>query len=265
MNIIDRNNVKVFGKGTQPMMFAHGFGCDQTMWRYITAAFEEHYKIVLFDYVGCGKSDMSCYDPADYSSLEGYAQDVIDICHALQLRDVILVGHSVSGMIGAMAARQEPHRFSRIIMLGPSACYINDVNYKGGLERNMVEGIIASIESGSGEWPHQLGPVVMGNPDRPELADELISLFCNVAPEVARQFARATFLTDSRASLSGLNVPTLILQCTNDIVAPEEAGAFIHKHVPDSTFIKMKATGHVPQVSAPEETVQIMKSYLGGI
>ncbi len=262
MNIIARNNVQVSGKGKQPMLFAHGFGCDQTMWRHIVPAFEESYKVIVFDYVGCGASDKSCYDPADYSSLEGYAQDVLDVCKALDLRDVIFVGHSVSGMIGAMAATWEPRRFSKIIMLGPSACYINDPHYKGGLEHEMVNGIISSIDSGTQDWAGNLGPVVMGNADRPELAAELVSLFCSVAPEVASQFARATFLTDSRQKLSQVTVPTLIMQCAEDIVAPEAAGAFIHQQITGSTFIKMRATGHVPQMSAPEETISTMKEYL---
>jgi sigma-B regulation protein RsbQ len=263
MDILTRNNVNISGKGTQPMLFAHGFGCDQTMWGHITPAFEEHYKIILFDYVGCGKSDKSCYDPADYSSLDGYAQDIIDICHALSLRDIIFVGHSVSGMIGMLAAKLEPHRFSRIIMLGPSACYINDPHYKGGLEREMVDGILATIDAGTHDWAYNLAPVIMGNPDRPELAAELSTLFCELDPKVASQFARATFLSDNRPQLAALKVPTLIMQCSEDIVAPEAAGSFIHRSIPGSTMVKLQATGHVPQVSAPMETISVMKGYLG--
>jgi len=263
MDVRTRNNVKILGSGSQPMLFAHGFGCDQTMWHHITADFEEHYKLVLFDYVGCGQSNKSCYDPIQYSTLDGYTQDVLDICRTLDLRDVIFVGHSVSGMIGLLAAEREPHRFSKIIMLGPSACYINDPHYKGGLEKEMVEGILATIDAGTQDWAQQLAPVIMGNPDRPELAAELSSLFCKVEPEVASLFARATFLTDSRAKLAGLSIPTLIMQCAQDVVAPEAAGEYIHEHLPGSVLIKLHATGHVPQLSAPQETVAVMKEYLG--
>jgi sigma-B regulation protein RsbQ len=262
MNVLTRNNVKIFGSGSQPILFAHGFGCDQTMWRHITRDFEEHYKIVLFDYVGCGQSNKSCYDPIQYSTLDGYAQDVLDICRALNLQEVIFAGHSVSGMIGLLAAELEPNRFSRIIMLGPSACYINDPHYKGGLEKEMVDGILTAIDAGTPDWAHQLAPVIMGNPDRPQLAAELSSLFCKVEPEVASLFARATFLTDSRSKLAGFSIPTLIMQCAQDVVAPEAAGQYIHEQLPASILIKLQATGHVPQLSAPEETVAVMKEYL---
>lgn len=262
MDVLARNNVKVFGHGTQPMLFAHGFGCDQTMWRFLTPAFEDNYRIILFDYLGCGQSDKSCYDPADYSSLDGYAQDVLDICHTLSLRDIIFVGHSVSGMVGMLAAKLEPSRFSRIVMLGPSACYINDKDYKGGMERDTVNGIIASIDAGGDAWPNNLAPVVMGNADRPELAAELSTLFCELDPKVAQQFARATFLCDYRKNLAGFRVPTLIMQCAKDVVAPVGAGEFIHQALPGSKLVQLKATGHVPQISAPEETIAVMKSYL---
>ena len=262
MSILNRNSVRTFGRGTQPMLFAHGFGCDQSMWQHITPAFEEHYRIVTFDYVGCGRSDKSCYDPIRYSTLEGYAEDILEVCSVLGLRDVIFVGHSVSGMIGMLAASRRPGVFSRIIMLGPSACYINDVDYKGGLDRGTIDSIVASIEAGGDEWAEQLAPVVMGNPDRPDLAAELSSLFCELSPEVAQQFAKATFYTDSRAQLSSLQVPTLIMQCTNDVVAPDAAGQFIYEAVPGSKLVKLSATGHVPQVSAPEETVRVMQAYL---
>lgn len=263
MDVLARNNVKVFGSGTQSMLFAHGFGCDQTMWRFITPAFEDHYRIILFDYVGCGASDKSCYDPADYSSLDGYAQDVLDICHTLSLRDIVFVGHSVSGMVGMLAAQLEPARFSRIVMLGPSACYINDPQYKGGLEREMVNGILSTIDAGNTDWAHNLAPVIMGNTDRPELALELSSLFCELEPKVASQFARATFLTDSRSKLQELEIPTLIMQCAEDVVAPEAAGEFLHKNIRGSKLVKLQATGHVPQISAPAETIQVMRNYLG--
>lgn len=263
MNILTRNNVRVFGNGNQPMLFAHGFGCDQTMWRYITPAFEVDYRIVLFDYVGCGGSDKASYDPIRYSNLEGYAQDVLDVCKALHLKDVIFVGHSVSGMVGTLAANMAPEYFSRIIMLGPSACYINDLpHYNGGFEQEDINGLLHAIECGSDEWAYKFGPAVMGNPDRPELAAELSTLFCSLEPKIARQFAEVTFCTDSREAVKMLNTPTLIMQCSDDMVAPPAAGEYLHQSIHRSTLARLEAKGHVPQMSAPDETILVMKSYL---
>lgn len=265
MDILFRNNVRSFGQGVQPMLFAHGFGCDQTMWRFITPAFEDTYRIVLFDYVGCGRSDRSCYDPLRYSSLEGYAQDVLDVCKALHLNSVIFVGHSVSGMIGMLAASKEPSRFSKIMMLGPSACYINDPHYNGGLDKSAVDQILNAIDCGKKDGMDQLAIQIMGNTDRPQLAAELSSLFCELDPKVARLFAQVTFLSDSRQKLHELNVPTLIMQCSQDVVAPPEAGSFLHEHIRNSILVKLNATGHVPQMSAPDETISVMKDYLFGV
>lgn len=262
-SIARRNNVRVFGKGTQPMLFAHGFGCDQNMWRYVTPAFEEDYRIVLFDYVGAGKSDHSAYNPERYSSLQGYAQDILDICAELQLSDVILVGHSVSSMTALLAAVEAPEYFSHIIMVGPSPCYINEDGYVGGFERRDIEGLLETMEKNYIGWANFLAPNIMGHKERPELGQELVDSFCSTDPVIAGQFARATFFSDNRRDLAKLKVPSLILQCSEDIIAPVEVGHYLHQQVPGSTLKVMNATGHCPHMSEPEETIALIKDYLG--
>lgn len=262
-SIQKRNNVVVRGQGTQPMVFAHGFGCDQTMWRFVTPAFENDYRVVLFDYVGSGKSDWSAYDPQRYSTLNGYARDVLEICQELDLRDVIFVGHSVSGMVGVLAANEEPDRFRDLILIGPSPRYINDADYVGGFERADIEGLLDTMERNYLGWASFLTPVIMKNPDRPELTRELEASFCSTDPEIARRFAEATFYGDNRNDLSKVRVPSLVLQCSEDAIAPPEVGEYMHRHLSGSTFRVMEATGHCPHMSHPEETVRLMKEYLG--
>jgi sigma-B regulation protein RsbQ len=261
--VLKRNNVRVSGRGSQPIVFAHGFGCDQNMWRFITPAFEDNYKVILFDYVGHGHSDRSAYNPARYASLEGYAQDVLDICVALDLQGAIFVGHSVSSMIGMLAAISEPRYFSRIIMVGPSPCYINGDGYLGGFERKDIEGLLVTMEKNYIGWANFLAPNIMGNPDHPELGQELTDSFCSTDPVVARQFAEVTFFSDNRHDLGKLSVPSLILQCSDDIIAPLEVGEYLAQHLPGSTLKVLKATGHCPHMSAPEETIAVIHDYLG--
>lgn len=261
-NVSKRNNVKIIGQGKQPMMFAHGFGCDQNMWRYVTPSFEKDYRIILFDYVGAGKSDISSYNPQRYSSLYGYAKDVLEICEELDLHDVIFVGHSVSSIIGLLAAVERPSYFSRIIMIGPSPCYINDEGYTGGFERKDIEGLLETMEKNYIGWANFLAPNIMGHPDKPELGKELVDSFCSTDPIIAGQFARATFFSDNRQDLKKLKVPSLILQCSEDIIAPCEVGEYLHKNLPGSKLKIMKATGHCPHMSEPEETVTLIKDYL---
>jgi sigma-B regulation protein RsbQ len=261
-DVIRRNNVKVSGTGTQPMLFAHGFGCDQNMWRYVEKEFENDYRVVLFDYVGSGKSDLGAYDAERYSKLEGYAEDVLDVIHALDLHDVIFVGHSVSSMIGVLAANREPDRFERLILIGPSPRYINDTGYFGGFERKDIEGLFEMMDRNFIGWANFLAPAIMKNPDRPELGEELTESFCSTDPVIARRFAEATFLADNRDDLSRLEVPSLILQCSDDMVAPEKVGEYLSERLAGSTFRKMKATGHCPHMSHPEETVDLIKEYL---
>ena len=261
-NITVRNNVKSFGNGSQALMFAHGFGCDQNMWRFITPAFEEDFRIILFDYVGAGKSDVASYNAERYSSLQGYAQDVLDICEELQLKDVIFVGHSVSSMIGLLAAVEEPEYFSNMIMVGPSPCYINEDGYVGGFERKDIEGLLETMEKNYIGWANFLAPNIMANNERPELGEELAESFCSTDPLIANQFAKATFFSDNRADLSKLKTPSLILQCSDDIIAPLEVGNFLHQNLAQSSLKIMKAKGHCPHMSEPEETIELIKEYL---
>jgi sigma-B regulation protein RsbQ len=264
-NIRSRNNVNVTGKGAQPMMFAHGFGCDQNMWRFVAPAFEDDYKVVLFDYVGAGKSDLSAYNLERYSTLNGYAEDIIDICKALQLRNVILVGHSVSGMIAVLASLREPQLFDRIIFVGPSPRYINEApDYIGGFERQDIEDLLDTMDRNYVGWANFLAPAIMKNPERPELSEELTESFCSTDPMVARQFAEATFFSDNRSDLPKLKVPSLIMQCSDDLIAPGEVGHYMQRHTPNSTLAIMKATGHCPHMSHPEETIRLVREYLQG-
>ncbi len=257
-----RNNVKVSGRGTQPMVFAHGFGCDQNMWRYITPAFENDYKIVLFDYVGAGKSDIASYNGERYSTLNGYAEDVVDVCNELELENVIFVGHSVSSMIGVLAAIEKPSIFANIIMVGPSPCYINKEGYMGGFEQKDIEGLLETMEKNYIGWANFLAPKIMANESRPELGQELTESFCSTDPVIANEFAKATFFADNREDLPKLKTPSLILQCSDDIIAPREVGEYLHRELPNSSLKLMKATGHCPHMSEPEETISLITEYL---
>jgi sigma-B regulation protein RsbQ len=263
MNAVRRNNVQLSGRESgQPMLFAHGFGCDQNMWRYVAPAFESEYRIVLFDHVGAGNSDLSAYNQVKYGSLQGYASDVLDICRELDLRQVVFVGHSVSAMIGMLAAIEEPERFETLVMVGPSPCYINDDDYIGGFSREDIEGLLESLDSNYLGWSSAMAPVIMGNPDRPELGAELTNSFCRTDPGIARHFAHVTFLSDNRADLSKVPVRSLILQCTEDAIAPRCVGEYLQRNVPGSELTLLKATGHCPNLSAPEETVAAIRTYL---
>ncbi|MDY7576348.1 alpha/beta hydrolase [Actimicrobium sp. CCI2.3] len=245
------------------MVFAHGFGCDQIMWRFVSPAFEPDYQVVLFDYVGAGHSDLDAYEPQRYASLDGYARDVVDICETLDLHDVILVGHSVSSMICLLAAKMLTGRISQLVMICPSPRYINDLpGYYGGFERADIEGLLDMIERNQTGWTSQLADMVASNPDRPELAGELHANFCAMDPLVARRFAAATFLADNRSDLAEGNLPVLILQCTQDIVAPQAVGAYMHRHLANSTLMQLDAFGHCPQLSHPKETIALIRDYL---
>jgi sigma-B regulation protein RsbQ len=244
------------------MLFAHGFGCDQNMWRFVTPAFEPDYKIVLFDYVGHGRSDATAYDPAPYASLDGFATDILQICDALDLQHGIFVGHSVSAMIGALACAREPERFDRLVMIGPSPRYINDADYVGGFTRADIDELLEALESNYLGWSHAMAPAIMGRPDRPELGDELANSFCRTDPAIARQFARTTFLGDNRQDLARVPTRTLVLQCASDVIAPDSVGEFVHRHLPHSELVRLRATGHCPNLSAPDETVDAIKVFL---
>jgi sigma-B regulation protein RsbQ len=261
-DILHRNNVKVSGRGSQPIVFAHGFGCDQNMWRYVAPAFENDYRVVTFDYVGSGHSDVSAYDRDHYGSLAGYADDVLDVCHALDLKNVILVAHSVSSMVAVLAANREPGLFDHLILIGPSPRYVNDDDYVGGFERKDIEGLLDMMDTNFIGWANFLGPAIMKNPERPELGEELTESFCSTDPKIARRFAEVTFFADNRSDLEHVRVPTLVMQCSDDMIAPDHVGRYVHEKIPASTFRKMNATGHCPHMSHPDETIEIIRDYL---
>jgi sigma-B regulation protein RsbQ len=262
--VAERNRVRTTGPpGGRPVLFAHGFGCDQTMWRAVVPAFEADHRVVLFDHVGSGGSELSAYDPVKYGTLRGYATDVVEICRELGLTDVVLVGHSVSAMIGVLATTQAPELFGALVMIGPNPRYVDDGDYVGGFSRADVVALLEALDSNHLGWSERMAPVIMGNPDRPQLAEELTTSFCRTDPDVARQFARVTFLSDSRADLASVPVPTLVLQCRDDAIAPDAVGRYVHEHVPGSTLVRLRATGHCPHLSAPAETAAAIRSFLG--
>jgi sigma-B regulation protein RsbQ len=263
MNALVRNNVTVHGRpDRRAMVFAHGFGCDQNMWRYVWPAFEDDYRIVLFDHVGMGRSATGAFDVEHYATLHGYARDVLEICHELSLEDVVFVGHSVSAMIGVLAASEEPDRFEKLVLVGPSPRYIDDEDYRGGFTREDIQGLLESMDSNYLGWSSEMAPVIMGNEERPELGEELTNSFCQANPEIARHFARVTFLSDNRADLPGVRTPSLVLQCTSDVIAPEAVGEYVSRELPQSRLVQLEATGHCPNLSAPDETVAAMKAFL---
>ncbi|MGZ5416694.1 MAG: alpha/beta fold hydrolase [Nocardioides sp.] len=263
MDPLARNNVRVSGRlDGRPMLFAHGFGCDQNMWRFVAPEFEDEFRIVLFDHVGAGASDLSAYDPEKYSSLEGYSRDVLEICEALDLRDVVLVGHSVSAMIGMLAVIEEPDRFAKLVMVGPSPRYIDDDSYVGGFSAADIRELLDSLDSNYLGWSTAMAPVIMGNPDRPELGEELTESFCRADPAIARRFAEVTFLSDNRADLGRVRTPTLVLQCSNDVIAPKAVGDYVHSAIPGSTLVTLQAVGHCPNLSAPAETAAAISAFV---
>jgi sigma-B regulation protein RsbQ len=258
-----RNDVRVSGvPDGRPMVFAHGYGCDQNMWRFVTPDFEVDHQVVTFDHVGFGQSDLSAYDREKYNSLGGYAADVVEILREHGLSDVVFVGHSVSAMIGVLAYRQAPELFGALVMVGPSARYVDDGEYVGGFSRQAISELLDALDANHLGWSATMAPVIMGNPDRPELADELTGSFCRTDPDVARQFARVAFLSDNRTDLPHVAVPTVVLQCSEDVIAPEPAGRYVHEHIAGSVFTQLAATGHCPNLSAPEETTAAIRAFL---
>lgn len=262
MSVLKRNNVVVKGNGSQVIMFAHGFGCDQNMWRYVSPAFEENYKVVLFDHVGAGGSDLSAFNPEKYEQLEGYADDIIEIAKTLELTDIIFTGHSVSSIIGIIASQKAPELFKSLVLVGPSPSYIDDGDYIGGFTRPQIDELLESLDQNHLGWSMAMAPVIMGNPDRKELSEELANSFCRTDPAIAKHFARTTFLTDKRDLLSSVTTPSLILQCSDDVIAPQVVGEYMHQHLKNSKLVIMKAIGHCPNLSAPEETIEEIKKFI---
>lgn len=262
MEALVRNNVTVTGQPDgQPMLFAHGFGCDKLMWRHVAPAFEDEFRVIVFDHVGAGGSDLSAYDAQKYSSLAGYAEDIIKVCQELDLHDVIFVGHSVSAMMGVLADLAEPGMFAKLVLVSPSPRYLNDDGYVGGFSEADIGELLDSMDSNYLGWSSGMAPVIMGNIDRPELADELTASFCRSDPEIARRFARVTFLSDNRRDLPHVTTPTLVLQCSNDAIAPVAVGEYVRDAMPNSSLVLLEASGHCPNLSAPEATTQAIAAF----
>ena len=264
MNASARNNVNVVGPQDKPtIMLAHGFGCDQQLWRMVVPELLPNFRIVLFDHVGSGAADPAAWDAERYASLHGYAEDMLEILTELDLRDVTLVGHSVAAMMGVLAVATDPSRIAKLVLLTPSPCYIDEDDYRGGFSRADIDELLESLESNYLGWSQEMAPVIMGAPERPELADELADTFCRTDPECARVFARATFLSDNRADLKRVSVPTLVIECEQDAIAPREVGAFVHRHIDGSDLVTLNTTGHCPHLSAPEATARAIGAFAG--
>lgn len=262
MTASQRHKVNLAGTGTTPMVFAHGFGCDQNMWRFVAPAFEDSYRTVLFDHVGAGGSDLSAYDPEKYASLDGYADDVVELCRELGVEGGVFVGHSVSAMIGVLAAKKAPELFDRLVLIGPSPRYIDDGTYVGGFSEAQINELLEFLDSNHMGWSQAMAPVIMGNPERPELGEELTNSFCRTDPEIAKRFARTTFLSDNRADLSDVKARSLIIQCSDDVIAPQCVGEYVHRNLANSELVLLDAVGHCPNLSAPEATVAAMRAFL---
>ena len=257
-----RNNLRVGGLGGKTLLFSHGFGCDQTMWRHVAPAFGSRYRVALYDHVGAGASDLSAYSESKYDSLRGYAQDAVEICEELGVRDCVFIGHSVSAMIGAEAALLAPERIGELVMVGPSPCYLNEGDYRGGFEREDLDELLETLEANYLGWARTMAPVIMGRPDRPEYGEELGESFCRMDPGIAAQFARVTFFSDSRSILSRVKARTLVVQCTEDAIAPLAVGEYTAAQLPNSELVYLKARGHCPTLSAPQETIAVISAFL---
>ncbi|MFD9720105.1 alpha/beta fold hydrolase [Streptomyces sp. NPDC059076] len=266
MDVRSRHHVTVSGReGGRVVVLSHGFGCDQNMWRLVVPALEREFTVVLFDHVGSGRSDLSAWSEEQYSTLDGYATDVLDLCRGLALGPVTFVGHSVSAMMGVLAAAREPEAFDGLVLLAPSPCFIDDpaTGYRGGFSAADIEELLESLDANYLGWSGAMAPVIMGNPERPELGEELTNSFCRTDPKIARSFARVTFLSDNRDDLSRVAVPTLVAQCSRDAIAPPEVGAFLQEQIAGSQLVTLNATGHCPQLSAPEETAAAIAEFAG--
>ncbi|MGB9224216.1 alpha/beta fold hydrolase [Mycobacterium sp.] len=262
MDVVTKNNVRIVGAEDGPtIVLAHGFGCDQNLWRLVVERLAPSFRLVLFDHVGSGASDPAAWQEQRYSSLEGYAADILDLVGELDLRDVTFVGHSVAAMIGVLTIAADPTRFAKLALLTPSPCYLNDGDYRGGFSRADIDELLDSLESNYLGWSRAMAPAIMGTPDRPELGDELTDSFCRTDPSRALVFARATFLSDNRSDLSRVGVPTLVIECAHDTLAPREVGAYVHHHIEGSELVTLDATGHCPHLSAPDPTAQAIADF----
>lgn len=261
-DILSRFNINSIGKGTQPILFIHGYGCDQNMWRKVTPFFSENYKIILMDLMGAGNSDTEYYDFEKYNTLQGYADDIVDVCQILELTDVILVGHSVSAMIGLLVTNSKPELFSNLIMVTPSPCYINIGEYIGGFSTEDIDNLIEAVESNYLGWSSEITPAIMGNPEQPELAEELKESFCRNDPKIAKHFAKVTFTSDNRSDLDKSQTNTLVIQVANDFLVSPKVGEYVHKHLPKSKLEVLETFGHCPHMSNPDSTANSIITFL---
>lgn len=262
MDIRGRFHVNTRGIGKRALVFVHGFGCEQTMWRFVAPAFETDHRVVLFDLAGCGRADPSAYDKNRHASLAGYAEDVLDICRSLELENAVLVGHSVAAMIGVLAAIRRPEQFSGLVLVAPSPRYVNAEGYLGGFTRADIDGLIDSLDTNYLGWASTVAPMIMGNPERPELTQELHNSFCRMNPDIARAFARVTFLSDNRDDLPKVRTRSLLLQVTNDVIAPVSVGDYMHRRLPQNELVLLNTRGHCPHLSAPRETIAAISTWL---
>jgi sigma-B regulation protein RsbQ len=262
MSIQTRNHVHITGTGAATMVFVHGFGCDQAMWRFLAPAYQDRFRVITYDLVGSGQSDLSAYDRSKYGSLHGHAQDLLEILDAVGAGPVVVVGHSVGATIGMLAAIEAPRRFAAQVMVGPSPCYINDGAYVGGFSREDIDELLDTMDVNYLGWSRSVAPMIMGAPNQPALGDELADRFCRNNPDIARHFARVTFLSDHRADVPRSTVPALILQCSDDLIAPREVGDYLHRHLPASTLHVIQNVGHCPHMSAPTESSHAIDAFL---
>ena len=262
VSAVQKHNARMSGAGPRTIMFAHGFGCDQNMWRLVSPAFDDGFRTIVFDHVGAGGSDVAAFDPTEYGALSRYAADVVALARELGLRDAIYVGHSVSAMIGALASIEAPELFSDLVMIGPSPRYIDDQGYVGGFTAAQIDELLEFLSENPMAWSRAMAPVIMGNPERPRLAEELEASFCRTDPEMAKAFARATFLSDNRADLRNIKARTLVLQCSDDVIAPESVGRYVHENVANSELVLLAATGHCPNLSAPDEVIAAISAFV---
>jgi sigma-B regulation protein RsbQ len=262
LDVVARNNVTIIGSG-RPMVFAHGFGCSQDMWRKVAPHFAETHQVILFDHVGAGGSDLSAYRPGKYDSLDGYASDVVDILEELDLTDVVFVGHSVGAVIGMLASNRVPSRFGALVLVGPSPRYVDADGYKGAFTQADIDGLLDGLDANYFGWSKTIAPVIMGALEQPELTEELDDSFCRTDPTIARHFARVTFLSDNRQDLADVSVPTLIVQARDDVIAPVSVGEYVAEQIPNSTLVVLPVTGHCAHLSAPDLVVSSIEDFLG--
>eukprot|EP01013_Petalomonas_cantuscygni_P004879 TRINITY_DN15338_c0_g1_i1.p2 TRINITY_DN15338_c0_g1~~TRINITY_DN15338_c0_g1_i1.p2 ORF type:complete len:267 (-),score=70.09 TRINITY_DN15338_c0_g1_i1:31-831(-) len=256
------NNINFAGSGEAPIVFAHGFGCDQSMWKQVAPDFEKDHRVILFDLTGAGQSNRARYDFTRYETLDGHAEDVVEILEELDLRDVTLVGHSVSAMIASLAAISAPDRIARLVLVAPSPCFLNDGDYIGGFEKTDLEGILDLMDENYLGWASQFAPQIAGEPGGGPAADDLTQSFCQTDPDVARHFGRVTFMSDRRADVPRTNRPALILQCSDDLLAPVGVGEWMHRSIEGSTLEVLPVNGHCPHMTAPDLTLGAIRRFL---